>query len=56
MEIKVIEETVEALKDYGRVSIAFRVETQFRVDEIDNGFGGFRLVEERVHLPYVKDL
>ena len=55
MEIKVIEETVEALKDYGRVSIAFRVETQFRGDEIDNGFGGFRLVEERVHLPYVKD-
>jgi len=55
MEIKVIEETVEALKDYGQVSIAFRVETRFRVDEIDNGLGGFRLVEERVHPPYVKD-
>ena len=55
MEIKVIEETVEALKDYGRVSIAFRVETRFRVDEIDNGLGGFRLIEERVDPPYVKD-
>ena len=55
MEIKVVEETVEALKDYSRVSIAFQVETRFRVDEIDNGLGGFRLVEENVHPPYVKD-
>ncbi|MBI1928885.1 GNAT family N-acetyltransferase [Candidatus Poribacteria bacterium] len=55
MAIKILEETVDALKDYGQVSIAFRVDTRFRVEPVDHGLGGFLLVEEKVEPPYVKD-
>lgn len=40
---------------YSRVSIAFTVESILRVDVIDDGLGGVRLVEEPVEEPYVKD-
>lgn len=55
MEIKIKEETVELLKDYSQVSIAFRVETRFRVESVNNGLGGFLLSEEKVEPPYVKN-
>jgi hypothetical protein len=55
MAIKILEETIDALEDYSRVPIAFLVERRFRVESVDKGLGGFLLVEEKVHPPYVKD-
>ncbi len=55
MGIKILEETIDALKDYSRVPIAFLVERRFRVEPVDHGLGGFLLVEEKVEPPYVKD-
>ena len=55
MQVKVIEETVQALEDYGRVSIAYVVKTRFRVDLVRGGLGGFALTEEPVRPPYLKD-
>ncbi len=42
------------LAEYGRVPISFRVESRFRVEPVQGGLGGLRLVEEAV-VPYVKD-
>jgi len=53
--VEVIEESVAALPEYGRVPIAFRVESRFRVEPIRGGLGGLLLVEEPVAAPYVKD-
>jgi GNAT superfamily N-acetyltransferase len=55
--VRIVEEipTAETLAAYGQVSIAFRVESQFRVELLDGGLGGVRLVEEPVHSPYAKD-
>src|SRR5687768_16178987 len=43
------------LRSYAKIPIAFRVESIFRVDLIDGGLGGIRLVEEAIAEPYVKD-
>jgi len=40
---------------YATVSIAYRVESVLRVEVMDGGLGGLRLVEERLAEPYVKD-
>jgi len=40
---------------YATISIAYRVESVLRAEELDGGLGGLRLVEERVTDPYVKD-
>jgi len=45
----------EALPQFAGIPIRFRVESVFRVEENDAGVGGFRLVEEKVEKPYVKD-
>ncbi len=55
VEVKIREESVDALTDYGRVSIAFQVEMRFRVDPMDDGLGGLLLREEKVEPPYLKD-
>ena len=55
MTIEIIEEAPSALPEYGTISIAFRVESRFRVDVIDNGLGGIYLIEEKVEPPYTKD-
>ncbi|HEY8560757.1 MAG TPA: GNAT family N-acetyltransferase [Pyrinomonadaceae bacterium] len=55
MQILIVEETPKVLPDYGKVPMAFRVETVFRVDLIENGLGGFALTEEPVSKPFVKD-
>jgi GNAT superfamily N-acetyltransferase len=45
----------ELLARYGEVPIAFRVETVFRVEEMDGGLGGLRLIATPLAEPYVKD-
>jgi GNAT superfamily N-acetyltransferase len=53
--ITIVEEPVAVLPAYGRVSIAFLVESQLRVEPVRSGLGGLRLVEQSVDPPYVKD-
>ena len=55
MDTMVIEESVAALADYTKVSIAYLVESRLRVEPVRNGLGGLRLVEEIVEPPYAKD-
>jgi GNAT superfamily N-acetyltransferase len=45
----------EGLADYARTSIAFEVRSVLRVETATEGTWGFRLVEEPVRAPYVKD-
>jgi ribosomal protein S18 acetylase RimI-like enzyme len=56
-DIRIVEEaaTVETLRAYAEVPIAFRVESILRLELEDGGLGGARLVEEPVAEPYVKD-
>jgi GNAT superfamily N-acetyltransferase len=49
--LRIVEDTVEALSTYAAVPIAFRVESQFRVE---SGPEGALLIEEPV-APYIKD-
>ena len=44
----------EALAEYAAIPIVYTVESVLRVEAIDKGLGGFRLVEEKV-TPYRKD-
>jgi GNAT superfamily N-acetyltransferase len=55
MAIKISEESSEVLADYEKVPIAFRVETVFRVELVENGLGGIKLIEEAAAKPFVKD-
>ena len=40
---------------YDAVSIAYTVESALRVEVLDGGLGGIRLVEEKLPAPYAKD-
>jgi GNAT superfamily N-acetyltransferase len=55
MQIKIFEETSEVLADYEKISIAFRVETFFRFELLDEGLGGVKLTEKSVETPFTKD-
>jgi len=55
MKVKIVEETPAILADYEKISIAFRVETFFRVELLDEGLGGVKLTEETVETPFTKD-
>src|SRR5438477_7195103 len=55
MMLEIVEETPPALADYAKISIAFRVESRLRVELVDNGLGGIRLIEETVEAPYMRD-
>lgn len=55
MQFRIIEENSDVLCEYEKVSIAFRVETFFRVELSDSGLGGLKLIEEKVESPFVKD-
>jgi streptothricin acetyltransferase len=55
MQVNIVEETHGSLAEYEKVSIAFRVETFFRVELIENGLGGIVLSEETLATPFVKD-
>ena len=54
MPIQIRVELPETIAAYGTVSIAFRVESQLRVEPQEGGLGGLLLVEESVR-PYIKD-
>jgi GNAT superfamily N-acetyltransferase len=55
VEWEILEEPIARLAEYGRVPIAFRVETRLEVTPIDAGLGGFALEERAVNPPYIKD-
>ena len=55
METEILEVGIDALPDYARIPIAFRVESRFRVDLIDGGLEGFHLSEEVASPAYMKD-
>jgi hypothetical protein len=40
---------------YDAIPIAYTVESMLRVEAVDGGLGGFRLVEEKLPAPYTKD-
>jgi GNAT superfamily N-acetyltransferase len=46
---------VNGLPIYASISIAFWVESLFRIEIVERGLGGFRLSEEKVDPPYLKD-
>jgi streptothricin acetyltransferase len=46
---------VELLGEYRTIPIAFEVRSVLRVEELENGLGGLRLVEEPVSPAYIKD-
>ena len=53
--LNVIEATQSELGEYAKIPMSLLVESIFKVDIIDNGFGGFQLVEQRVKTHWVKD-
>ncbi len=57
MPIEILQEapSAELLQNYAKVSIAFTVDSRFRVEAIDRGLGGWKLTEERVEELYEKD-
>lgn len=55
MNFKIIEENFGILPEYEKVSIAFSVETFFRVELIENGLKGVNLIEEKIENPFIKD-
>lgn len=55
MLLQIQEIGVEGLSRYAQVPSRFVVDSVLRTEVIDQGLGGFRLVEEKVDPPYVKD-
>lgn len=55
MAFQIVEQSVDRLGSYGEIPIAFTVEFMFRVDADVPGRSGWKLTEERVEHPYVKD-
>jgi len=55
MVIQIREVGPETLEQYGEIPIRFRVESIFRLEEVDGGLGGLLLREEVLDEPYTKD-
>jgi len=55
MPVKIQEIDAHLFPCYGAVPNWFLVTSVFRVELIDGGLGGFRLVEEQVDEPFIKD-
>jgi len=55
LNIKIIQERVEALSEYAKISIAFHIETVFMIETIKNGLGGIVMREKKIDNPYRKD-
>jgi GNAT superfamily N-acetyltransferase len=53
--VRVEPPTLAVLQEYGKVSIAFLVESRYRVESVRNGLGGWSLTEEPIEYPYIKD-
>jgi GNAT superfamily N-acetyltransferase len=54
-EVKEEPPTSSTLQEYGNISTAFLVESQFKVESVRNGLGGWLLTEEVVEHPWIKD-
>jgi len=54
MTIEINEIGVESLPRYAEIPISFKVESIFQVETINQGLGGFSVVEKKVK-PYLKD-
>jgi len=54
MSIKIQNVGSDMLKVYASIPISFKVETFFRIEAIDKGLGGFKILEETV-APYIKN-
>ena len=55
MAIEIREVGPDSIEQYGQIPMKHRVESVFRVDEINGGFGGLTLTETPADPPYVKD-
>ena len=55
MAIEVVQQSMELLSGYHDIPISFTVDARYRVHAINGGLGGWRLTEEPVQPPYVKD-
>ena len=55
MNFRIQEQSIDMLSEYGQVPIALEVKSRLRVELVDNGLGGIRLVEEPVDPPYSKN-
>jgi ribosomal protein S18 acetylase RimI-like enzyme len=55
MKLQITETPVGDLMAYSAVPIAFQVRSRFRLQLVEQGLGGIRLVEEVVSPPYVRD-
>ena len=55
MSVKIDKVGINDLPIYASISIAFKVESIYRIEVVAPGLGGFRLVEEQVDPPYLKD-
>ncbi len=55
MEIQIREVDADDLPRYAQVPIRFWVHSVLRVEPVDAGLGGLRLVEEALSQPYLKD-
>ena len=55
MQVTIREETVSELGRYSEVPMAFTVKSRYRAELIDQGLGGWSLIEEAVNPPYDKD-
>ncbi len=55
MAIEIVQQSTEILAGYGDILISFTVDSRYYVHAIDGGLGGWKLTEEPVQLPYVKD-
>lgn len=54
MEYEIRQVGPDSLEQYKQIPMEHRVETVFRVDEVDGGFGGLSLTETPFDKPYVK--
>jgi GNAT superfamily N-acetyltransferase len=55
MQIQTFPYELKLLSDYATIPIAFEVRSVLRVEAVEHGLGGLRLVEEPVSPPYIKD-
>jgi len=55
MNLRIVEETSPILTEYEKISIAFEVRTIFLVMLSERGLNGFRLDEETLEKPFIKD-
>lgn len=55
MNFRIVDESPAILPEYEKISIAFEVRTFFRVELLNDGLSGVRLIEETLKTPFSKD-